>query len=123
MQNNCTPLISEMMHTREGQPGHRISENTGAHHDKNDQNKRQYAEKHPHDGGYAQGHGGKGGNSLQGVDQQFPEIPFGLTLGPLYILIFQPLGPKAHPAVDPLGKAVVFLHLQDGIHHRRVISL
>ena len=84
--------------------GHRISEDQLPHDDKYDHQKGNDAEQHAHKGSDQKRCRGKCGDTVKGIYQKLPEIPLGLALGALYILIFQPFGLKPTQPKIPLVK-------------------
>ena len=98
--------------------GHRISEDQLPYDDKYDHQKGNDAEQHAHKGSDQKRCRGKCGDTVKGIYQELPEIPLGLALGALYILIFQPFGAESYPTEDSFGKAVILTDRKDRIHHR-----
>ena len=84
--------------------GHRISEDQLPHDDKYDHQKSDDTEQHTHKGSDQKRCRGKCGDTVKGIYQELPEIPLGLALGALYVLIFQPFGLKADQPKIPLVK-------------------
>ena len=95
----------------------RIAKKQSTHYNKNNAHKCRQAEDHARQRRHNQRLGRKSHNALNGILEQAPEVPLGLACHTLHVLVGKPLGLKAHPAENALGKTVILRHFQHGIHH------